>query len=152
MSEDNSYETPEDDSVNSPSARASQASLEGAIKGEYDFSIGALIKTAWNETSGFKLTAWGAVLIYGFFSGVISVATYVLDANQTTSLLINILFSIMLIPMGAGLYMLGIHRAAKREVKAIDVFAYYNQMLKIIGLYLLMLALELYPNLVYEEI
>ena len=138
MSENNSYERPEDDALKPSSGSEYQASLEGAIKGEYDFSIGAIIKASWKATKGFKLTAWGAYLPLMLLMGISFALEGDYEDDPVTYAVIFILFNFVIYPpLYAGLYMLGIHRAAKREVKAIDVFAYYKQIPKILGLIVL---------------
>ncbi len=143
MSDNNSYEKSESDLVKPSSGGEDQGSLERGIAGEYDFSIGALIKTAWSETSGFKLTAWGAMLILFLFAGITGAVEATFDDDQTARHVIQFLSFLILCPINAGLYMLGIHRAAKREVKATLLLTYYNQTLKIVGLNILMLILIL---------
>ena len=138
ISENNSYERPEDDALKLSSGNVYQASLEGAIKGEYDFSIGAIIKASWKATKGFKLTAWGAYLPLILLAGISFAFEGDYEDDPVTYAVIFILFNFVIYPpLYAGIYMLGIHRAAKREVKAIDVFAYYKQIPKILGLTIL---------------
>ena len=137
ISENNSYERPEDDALKLSSGNVYQASLEGAIKGEYDFSIGAIIKASWKATKGFKLTAWGAYLPLILLSGISGASNVAYKDDMAVLTVIFILGFVISPIFAAGLSMLGIHRAAKREVKAIDVFAYYKQLPKLLGLIIL---------------
>ena len=110
MSENNSYERPEDDALKPSSGSEYQASLEGAIKGEYDFSIGAIIKASWKATKGFKLTVWG-VFLFAILTGGISGALNVVYKDDMAVLaVIFILVNFVITPiLVAGLSMLGIH-------------------------------------------
>ena len=57
----NPYAAPSAD-VNAESGEA--GSVEGALAGNYDFTIEEVLKEAWRLKDGFKLSVWGVLIVY----------------------------------------------------------------------------------------
>jgi len=65
----NPYAAPSAD-VNAESGEA--GSVEGALAGNYDFTIEEVLKEAWRLNSGFKLSFWGLVIVLGIPAAIIA--------------------------------------------------------------------------------
>jgi hypothetical protein len=114
-----------------------QGSLEKAVNGDYDFSIGDIIAEAWERVKGAKLKIIGALVIYiliaSLATGIISIffeAKPYYDAGETakgflTDMLISWLASPVTIPLVLGLLLLGYSRANDEELRIDSIFNYY---------------------------
>lgn len=115
-------------------------SLEGALAGDFSWSIGEVIQEAWRLQNGAKLPIWGAVILYylaifavSFLFGMIGSVLPDVFISVAVS---QVAIGLVTWPMCAGLAMIGIHRAAGLPVRATMVFDYYPKTLPIFVLYL----------------
>lgn len=142
MSQTNPYEVPASD-LNQP-----------AIMGEHpqnpNWEIGAVLSEAWALTKGFKATMWGAFLLYmavvlgvSIIGGIVTAGAASLSPTASIILMVVVQLAQLLIsaPLGAGLFMIGIKRAASLPVNAFMVFDYFPKTLPLFFAYLLMLLL-----------
>ncbi len=114
-----------------------QGSLEKAVNGDYDFSIGEIIAEAWKKVKGTKLKIIGALVVYiviaSLATGIISIffdAKAFYDAGETakgvfTDMVISWLASPVTIPLALGLLLLGYSRANDEELRIDSIFNYY---------------------------
>jgi hypothetical protein len=65
----NPYAAPSAD-VNAESGEA--GSVEGALAGNYDFTIEEVLKEAWRLNNGFKLSFWGLAIVLGIPAAIIA--------------------------------------------------------------------------------
>lgn len=108
-----------------------------------DWSIGEVLKTAGEKQVGFKLTYFMAIGLYALISIGISLAQ---DATVGTSgdiaaSLIGIIVTLILFPLGVGLGLLGIRRAAGKETAVSTLWEPYNQAIPLIVMFVLMAVL-----------
>ena len=114
-----------------------QGSLEKAVNGEYQFSVGEILSEAWERVSGAKLKIVGAMFIYIVIA---SLATAVIslfldsqpyhDAGDTlrgviTDMVVGWIASPITIPISIGLLLLGYARANDEELRIEAIFNYY---------------------------
>lgn len=123
------------------SASGDQGSLERGIAGDYDFSIGAILREAWEKTSGAKWTINLATL--AFFALVVVFMLWTLAVQQDGEepgwrfqLAQQIVSALLGAPITAGFYMIGIRRAVGAPIGAGMVFGQFG---KIIPLFVLQL-------------
>ena len=108
-----------------------------------DWSIGEVLKTASEKQVGFKFNYVIALIIYGAISTAI---TFVQEASVGTSgggmaSLMEIVITLVLFPLGVGLGLLGIRRAAGKDTPASTLWEPYSHALPLIVMFVLMAVL-----------
>ena len=108
-----------------------------------DWSIGEVLKTASEKQVGFKFNYVIALIIYGAISTAI---TFVQEASVETSVggmasLIEIIITLVLFPLGVGLGLLGIRRAAGKDTPVSTLWEPYSHALPLIVMFILMAVL-----------
>ena len=108
-----------------------------------DWSIGEVLKTASEKQVGFKFNYVIALIIYGAISTAI---TFVQEASVETSVggmasLIEIIITLVLFPLGVGLGLLGIRRAAGKDTPVSTLWEPYSHALPLIVMFVLMAVL-----------
>lgn len=139
MTDANPYQAPESELA--PPAEAVGGSLERGLSGDYDFSVFELFNQGWEVSKGFKATFWGAALIMIGVNMAFSFASIPFQNSVVLTMIIQILAIVILWPLNAGFMMLGIHRAAGREVNSMQITGYFDRTVKIVLLNLLMVVL-----------
>lgn len=126
----------------------SSGSLEDAVAGRYDFSIGEIMSEAWGLVPGFKGPFWGALLlIYLVFIviGVVSALTIGggLGGEQPTIWLqiVNGLAGLILSPLIVGLMAIAVRQACGMPVSFSMAFGYIRRAPVLIGAALLVTLL-----------
>lgn len=132
-----------------------QESLERGIAGDYRFAIGETLSEAWQLTRGAKATVVLAILIYVVVDLVVGALTSLImfgsvqgmDAQHASgmgiamTLLQNLIVMVVMLPAGAGIFMIGIHRAAGADIGVGQVFGYYHKLVPLFLTQLLMMLL-----------
>ena len=108
-----------------------------------DWSIGEVLKTASEKQVGFKFNYIIALIIYGAISTAI---TFVQEASVGTSgvgmaSLVEIVITLVLFPLGVGLGLLGIRRAAGKDTPVSTLWEPYSHALTLIVMFVLMAVL-----------
>ena len=108
-----------------------------------DWSIGEVLKTASEKQVGFKFNYVIALIIYGAISTAI---TFVQEASVETSVggmasLIEIIITLVLFPLGVGLGLLGIRRAAGKDTPVSTLWEPYSHALPLIVMFILVAVL-----------
>ena len=108
-----------------------------------DWSIGEVLKTASEKQVGFKFNYVIALIIYGAISTAI---TFVQEASVGTSgggmaSLVEIVITLVLFPLGVGLGLLGIRRAAGKDTPVSTLWEPYGHALPLIVMFVLMAVL-----------
>jgi len=142
MSQTNPYQSPASN-LDQPSS-ASQYPLNP------NWEIGAVLSEAWALSNGFKATFWGSFLLYmgvvivaAIVMGILSVVVTLIatEAAVVIAVLSQVIQLVITAPLIAGLFMIGIKRAAGQPVNAFMVFNYFPKTLPLFLTYLLMLVL-----------
>lgn len=131
----NPYLAPE---ANKPDTnRSVGGTLEDGIAGNYDFEITAVIKEAWDKTSGMKAPFWGAALLIGLglmvlmsvLSGILGIAVLAggTAAGIGASFLIKIIIIALLYPFMAGIIMFGVRRSVDLPITYTQAFGYFGK-------------------------
>jgi uncharacterized membrane protein len=143
------YETPKASLESESTTVDSFGSIEKGIRGEYRFSISEVLSEAWEKTSGAKGTFILAFLIYiaiaiglSIVAQIILTLIHAVTNDQTIliifSLLQQIVFNLILLPIGLGIFMLGIRRAVAAPIQAGAVVSHYASMWKLLVTLILM--------------
>ena len=108
-----------------------------------DWSIGEVLKTASEKQVGFKFNYVIALIIYGAISTAI---TFVQEASVGASgggmaSLVEIVITLVLFPLGVGLGLLGIRRAAGKDTPVSTLWEPYSHALPLIVMFVLMAVL-----------
>ena len=104
-------------------------SLENGIAGNYDFTIGDMISKAWAKTQGNKGTVWLSLLFYTLASIAIAVVALILAFVPILGAILSPLLQfIVLTPVMAGLYMIGVKIAANQATSGASIFDYYKNL------------------------
>ena len=108
-----------------------------------DWSIGEVLKTASEKQVGFKFNYFIALIIYGAISIAITLVqeTAIGTAGDVAASVVEILITLILFPLGTGLGLLGIRRAAGKETPVTTLWEPYSHALPFIVMFVLMAAL-----------
>ena len=135
----NPFEPPRAALDMAPLAGAS-GSLESAVAGRYDFSVGEVMSEAWGLVKGFKASFWGAALLmYALFFGATlvwgGISAAVFGKHQSPILvgIVNGLIGALMAPLLIGVIALAIRRAAGMPVSFSMAFAYLGKAPVLIG-------------------
>ena len=120
-------------------------SIERAIEGRYNFEIGAIIKEAWQKTSGAKLQIMIATLLVSLISFAVSFASeFLIGQLGTVGIIANqLVITLLTTPLAVGLMILGVRRSVGSPIEFSQVFNYYNKSLPLFVLYVVMTILIL---------
>jgi len=142
------YKTPDATLTESPEMDGF-GSLERGKAGDYQFVIGDIIREAWRKTKGAKGTVWLALLLYGIIMIPVTIGVPWLlemagmpsqqapgapfDPTLLVGLIVAQIISIAItLPLGAGLFMLGLKLASGVPVSATEVFGYFHKVLPLL--------------------
>ena len=108
-----------------------------------DWSIGEVLKAASEKQVGFKFNYFIALIIYGAVSIAITLVqeATVGTTGDVAASVIEILVTLILFPLGVGLGLLGIRRAAGKETPVSTLWEPYSQAIPLIVMFLLMAVL-----------
>jgi hypothetical protein len=121
-------------------APVGNGSLEDAVAGRYDFTIGEVMSEAWGLVKGFKGSFWGAAfVIYGVLIaaslvwGGISFAVFGKNQNPIFNAVVNGLISAFMTPLLVGIIAMAVRRAAGLPVSFSMAFAHIGKAPVMIG-------------------
>lgn len=135
MTDANPYQTPQ-------SNLHEQQPVHYQVNPNWD--IGDVFKEAWQLTSGYKATLWGAMLIYIAISIAVSLPFEFIGKDSLVIMFISqIVIGLVTYPLYAGITMLGIKRSVGAATNAFMVFDYYSKIIPIFLLYVAMVILIL---------
>ena len=137
------YKAPESNLVNESTTNEQYGSVEKAIKGEYEFSIGGVISEAWGKTSGAKWPINLSFILYAIVMiGIMVVMTAVtvglVAASPDASggavimqVIMQLAVNLAVLPLIVGILILGIKRSVDAPMKATSIFGYYSKTLSL---------------------
>lgn len=135
MTDANPYQTPQSN-LQEPQA------VQYNVNPNWD--IGSVFQEAWQLTSGYKATIWGALLIYIGISIAVSLPFEFIGKDSLIMILISqIVIGLVTYPLYAGITLLGIKRSVGAATNAFMVFDYYAKIIPIFLLYVSMVVLML---------
>lgn len=110
-------------------------SLERAVVGDYEISIRDVLGEAWNRTSGVKGNFWMACLYMSGLFAIGGILGYILSslpgigtAGKVIKPVIDLMLQLFVGPvLGAGLYMMGVHRAVDKPVDPATIFRFFHK-------------------------
>ncbi len=125
------------------------ASIDKAVSDDYEFSIGAVISEAWAKTRGAKwtihlaflyvfLVMMGLMIAFAFLSTLLIEVTQDPSGNVALSLIMQLGLNLIIMPLMAGIIILGIKRAVDAPIKAGSIFGYYSKMIPLLLTMILM--------------
>lgn len=136
---------------NSGVTTTSATSIESAIAGEYNFSVGEVITESWQKTKGLKGPFWAAagivfliILVAGFALSAIFGLLGLSNVGQIggvgtfTQVLFQLTIMALIYPFMAGIVMLGVRRSVDLPISWQEVFAYFSYALPLVGAAILM--------------
>ena len=108
-----------------------------------DWSIGEGLKTAREKQVGFKGSYFAAVFVYAVISIVITLIQEAAagSVGDVAASVVEILITFVLFPLGVGLGLLGIRRAAGKETPVSTLWEPYSHAIPLIVMFLLMAVL-----------
>jgi uncharacterized membrane protein len=122
--------------------------IDDALSGNYTLDIGTVFAEAWQKIRGFKLKALGAFIILYFILFLTMIGlTMILgvesqaEQNLAANLIIQLAAALIIYPMSAGILMMGIHQVADKPVAIGMLFGYFDQTLRLLLLYLVMMIM-----------
>lgn len=125
--------------------------LEGAVSDPDNFTIGSILREAWDKVSGVKLTIIGGVIatsiICSVASGIVLLVSASIGLNKGQELsivwvitleMLSSLVVVLAIVFSTGMIMLGVRRAVNQPVRFKNIFSYMEMMLPLVFTSLLM--------------
>lgn len=118
-----------------PAAALDQSSpsgggLEDAMAGRYQFEIGEVMREAWQATKRFKAPLWGALAVmWGLLillNGVNAIVTAKV-LGKGAEMLASFVLGVAFYPLGVGVVMMGVRRAAGLPVSFSTAFNYFDR-------------------------
>jgi len=145
----NAYETPESNLVNENISTGDYGSVDKAIRGEYEFSIGSVLSEAWEKTSGSKwpihlgfLYYFLVVLAVMFGLGIVMAGLMAVTEEPGVMILLQLVIqlgiNLIAMPMIMGIVMMGIKRSVDAPISASMVFNNFSKMLPLFVTIILM--------------
>lgn len=142
------YKAP-DANLNDYQAGDGSGSLEKGIAGDYEFSIGDIMSEAWKKTSGRKGTMNLAFFLYFLVViPIMIVAQLVVEpviVNYpdpaiviTLAVVQQMLINLITLPIGVGLFMLGLRASTGVPIEATSIFGYFNKAFSLLVTVILM--------------
>lgn len=148
------YKTPASELTESQSTEGF-GSLERGQAGEFQFSVREIIREAWGKTSGSKGTVWMAILIYiavsipvtmgvPFVLELIGLSSTAEPGQQFDAMLIagvvvsQVIIMAVTMPLGAGMFMVGLKIAAGAPVSGSEVVMYFHKIIPLLVTVILM--------------
>ena len=133
------FEAPEADLVQPQTTVSGQGSIDKAIAGDYEFTIGAVIKEGWAKTKGSKWAIHMAFFWYFLVAVALMVlsqlammtfVTPVTDPMMVTGMAIGqqLLINLVTLPIIVGIFLLGIKRSVDAPMESTSVFDYFRKM------------------------
>jgi uncharacterized membrane protein len=126
-------------------AVAGYGSIEKALAGDYEFSVGDVLSEAWAKTNGSK---WTFQLAFSIYIGVLilvfgafGVLGYMLGIGDDTAsmavslamqLASQIAYMAMAAPIYAGIFILGLRRAVNAPIRAGQILNHYDKTLPLL--------------------
>lgn len=109
----NPYEPPKGD-VTIVRPTTPDGGLQAGVAGHYDFANGEVMSEAWALTKGFKASFWGAALVLVLIQRVAtwSVLALIGESHVVWRVVVGMLVSCLTAPLGLGLTMMCVRRAA----------------------------------------
>ncbi len=131
------------------SGELNQGSVEKGISGDYNFSIGAVLSEAWDKTSGTKWPIHLAFLYYFLVALAIIIVLFITTAALSFGsssdglagffqIILQIAINIILLPLMLGIIIMGIQRAAGRDINANTIFGYFSKTFSLFATMLIM--------------
>jgi uncharacterized membrane protein len=122
--------------------------VNDALSGNYNLDIGEVFSEAWQKINGFKLKALGAfVVLYSVLFLAMLGLTFILgvepqaEQNPVVGLIIQLVATLIIYPMSAGILMMGIHQVSGKPVSIGMMFGYFDQTLRLFLLYVVMIIM-----------
>lgn len=152
MTEDNRYRAPQASLIEIEAA-GDYGSIEKALAGDYELSIGNLLSEAWAATNGNKMVLNMAMLsyvavmiVYFVISAGLELVTGATDEQPglgatLLTLPVDLVFYGVTSALSAGLYVLAARLSMERSGSAGEIFRYLNKTLKALGTYVLMIIM-----------
>ena len=152
MSSQNPYQPPGSPLEDPAGERRPGNTVASGLAGDYRVQIGEILSEAWRLTRGMKASFWGAAVVVGLVAVIVSVllnfigiliagSMTALEANFGLQYAINLVLNALLAPLGVGLFMMGVRRAAGLPVSFDTAFGY-------LGLFVPLAALVVLQTLV----
>jgi len=146
---ENVYAAPESDLRDETSLHRTGGSVEDAISGNIEIGMIATMGAAWRNLKGFKLSCLIAFILYfiiamfaSFISTPIIFGLLAIGADEATAAIIGgviqMVTSIVIMPMFMGIHIMGMRHAEKKSVSAGSIFNYFGRAPAIFLCYLIM--------------
>ncbi len=134
------YQTPESNLINDNISTGDYGSIDKAIAGKYEFSIGDVLSEAWEKVKGSKWAFqlgffYYFLVVIGIVIGLSIVVGGVVAVSENASAVIFMEIAIQLgvnlvaMPMVMGTVMMGVKRSVDAPISGAMVFNYFSKML-----------------------
>ncbi|VAW59975.1 hypothetical protein MNBD_GAMMA11-886 [hydrothermal vent metagenome] len=151
----NVYQPPESNLLKDEGQGREYGSLEKAISGDYEFSIGDVLSEAWDKVGGCKWQFFLSVIIYSVVAMLLMSAMSIIvgaleasmvpDESSVAMMYLPILtqtgLNLILLPVITGVFIMGIRRSMGAPVDATSVFSHFSRMLPLFLTSILMMIM-----------
>jgi hypothetical protein len=128
----NPYEAPRAELDEVPKTSALSPSLQDAIEGRYDFTVGGVMDEAWQLVKGMKASFWGAAIVIGLIYLVFEVICgliLVMFISEEPGALVKQTFrgvvGALMTPFTMGLQMMCVRRALGMPISFSTAFSFF---------------------------
>jgi len=143
------YETPEANLINENISTGDYGSVDKAIRGEYEFSIGSVLSEAWAKTGGSKWPIHLGFIYYFIVAVAIMFGLGIVMAGLMAvteepgvmflmQIVIQLAINLIAMPMIMGIVLMGIKRSVDAPISASMVFNNFSKMLPLFMTLILM--------------
>ena len=131
----NPYQAPRAElDVAPPIAAGLPANIEGAVAGQYKFTIGEVMDEAWGLVKGMKASFWGASIVIGLIYiavtmifGSILLVVMGEQPSQIVSAIYNGFLGALIAPLTLGMSMMCVRRALGHPISFSTAFSYFSK-------------------------
>lgn len=136
------FEAPKSELIDQKDATTEYGSVEKAILGDYEFSIGDVLKEGWQKTKGAK---WAIHLAFFWYLLVIIAVAVLMQLAMVTvisklpdpniviavSVVQQIVLNIIVLPIVMGIFLLGVKRSVDAPLESTSIFDYFSKTVSI---------------------
>ncbi len=148
----NVYQTPESSLLNTKLSSGDYGSLEKAITGDYEFSIGSVLSEAWEKTYGVKwqfqlaflyyfLTILAVVIVLGIAIAGLMALSQDPAMEGLMQVISQLGINLVMMPIIMGITIMGIKRSVSSPISAGLVFSCFSKTLPLFATLVLMYIL-----------
>ena len=139
------YKAPEAELTN-PSVAGEYGSVEKALAGEFELKPIEIIKQAWANLDGMKMTFWLAaivyIIIYAVVTGIVAALVGrsfdpITNDFNIVAFIAELSVGLVMAPLGAGLFMIGLKHSVGATIAVGELFKHFDKIIPLFIAYII---------------